>query len=275
MVHKRPPAAGATHLPPWFRERFGRGKYQSTDRGRTRRSRAADLGDSRIARRRRHRAVRGALSQGNHRRSRRRAIAHAGRAADLSARARGAPGRHSQFGPRAGQARRRAGSRNHGGRQQGASGRHLSAVQAEAPHQGRDRQGSRARTIVRTVADAAAERSAGRGRELRRRREAGGGRRRGARRRTRDPGGALCRGCRSDRALARRNVVERGDDIHRAQGQEDRRREVQGLFRLQRSPPQATVAPHSRAVSGREGRNPRAADIARCAGPGRQCTERV
>ena len=55
----------------------------------------------------------------------------------------------------------------------------------------------------------------------------------------------------------------------RAQGQEDRRREVQGLFRLQRSPPQAAVAPHSRAVSGREGRNPRAADDARGECPGR------
>ena len=209
MVHKRPPAAAAIHPPPMVLRKIWRGKYQSTDRGRTWRSRAADRGDRGAARRRRHRAVRGALSQGSHRRARRRAIAHAGRAADLSARTRGAPGRDPQFGPRAGQARRRAGSRDHGGRQQGASGRHLSAVQAEAPHQGRDRQGSRARAVVRTVADAAAERSAGRGRDLRRRREAGGGRRRSARRRARDPGGALCRGCRPDRALARRNVVER------------------------------------------------------------------
>ena len=233
------------------------------------------VGDGGTARRRRHRAVRGALPQGNHGRARRRAIAHAGRAADLSARARGAPDRHPQLGPRAGQARRRAGSRDHGGRQQGAAGRHLPAVQAEAPHQGRDRQGSRPRTPVRTVADAAAERSASRGRELRRCREAGGGRRRRARRRAGDSGGALCRGCRSDREAARRNVVERGDDIDRAQGQEDRRREVQGLFRLQRRPPQATVAPHSRAVSGREGRNPRAADDARGECSGGRRPERV
>ncbi len=45
-------------------------------------------------------------------------------------------------------------------------------------------------------------------------------------------------------------VVAAGFVDHGAQGQEDRRREVQGLFRLQRSPPQATVASYSRAVSG-------------------------
>ena len=42
--------------------------------------------------------------------ARRRAIAHAGRAADLSARARGAPHRDPRFDPRTGQARCRAGS---------------------------------------------------------------------------------------------------------------------------------------------------------------------
>src|SRR4029453_16956659 len=46
----------------------------------------------------------------------------------------------------------------------------------------------------------------------------------------------LCRGCRSDREAARRHVVERGDDVDRAQGQEGRRREVQGLFRVKRRP---------------------------------------
>ena len=59
-----------------------------------------------------------------------------------------------EFGPRTGQARRRAGSRHPGRRQQGPAGRHLSAVQAEAPHQGRDRQGSRPRAAGRTAADA-------------------------------------------------------------------------------------------------------------------------
>ena len=165
MVHKRPPAAG--DLPAaMVLGKIWRGKYQSTDRGRTRRSRAADLGDGGTARRRRHGAVRGALSQGNHRRARRRATAHAGGAPDLSARTRRAPGRDPQFGPRTRQARRCAGSCDHGGRQQGASGRHLSAVQAEAPHQGGDCQGSRARAVVRIVADAAAERSASRRRRL-------------------------------------------------------------------------------------------------------------
>ena len=38
----------------------------------------------------------------------------------------------------------------HGGRQQGPSGRHLSAVQAEAPHQGRNRQGGGAGTAGRS-----------------------------------------------------------------------------------------------------------------------------
>ncbi len=63
--------------------------------------------------------------------------------------------------------------------------------------------------------------------------------------------------------LARGYVVGRRDDFDGAQGQEDRGREVHGLFRVQRRSPQAAVAPHSRAVSGREGRNPRAADSAR------------
>ena len=41
MVHKRPPAAAAIHLPPVVSRKIWRGKYQSTDRGRTWRSRAA------------------------------------------------------------------------------------------------------------------------------------------------------------------------------------------------------------------------------------------
>ena len=67
-------------------------------------------------------------------------------------------------------------------------------------------------------------------------------------------------------ALARADVVERPDDVHGAQGQEDRRREVQGLFRFQRAAAQAAVAPHSGDVPRREGRNSRAADPARGAG---------
>ena len=162
MVHKRRPAAGDSPAAAWFWERFGVANIN--------RQIAEELGvreqqidgDGGTARRRRHGAVRGALSQGNHRRARRRATAHAGRAPDLFARTRRAPGRDPQFGPRTRQARRRAGSCDHGRRQQGASGRHLSAVQAEAPHQGRDCQGSRARAVGRIAADAAAERSAGR-----------------------------------------------------------------------------------------------------------------
>ena len=46
--------------------------------------------------------------------------------------------------PRAGQARRRARSADHGSGFQGAAGGHLPALQAEAPHQGADRAGGRA-----------------------------------------------------------------------------------------------------------------------------------
>ena len=46
------------------------------------------------------------------------------------------------------------------------------------------------------------------------------------------------------------------DGLHRAQGQEDRRREVRGLFRFQRAAAQAAVAPHPRAVPRREGGYP-------------------
>ena len=143
------------------------------------------------------------------RRARRRAIAHAGRASALSARARGAAHRHPQFDPRAGQARRRARSRDPRRRQQGAARRHLSAVQAEAPHQGRDRQGGGAGAARRSVAGAAGERPAGRGGALRRRREAGRRCRRRARRRARDSGRTLRRGRRPDRLAARGDVVER------------------------------------------------------------------
>ena len=62
-----------------------------------------DAGD-RAARRQGHRAVHRPLSQGSHRRSRRHAAAHARRAADLSARARGAARRDPQEHRGAGQA---------------------------------------------------------------------------------------------------------------------------------------------------------------------------
>src|ERR1700716_3960044 len=60
------------------------------------------------------------------------------------------------------------------GRQQGSSRRHLPPVQAEAPHQGRDRQRGGAGAACRLVADAAGERSAGRGRTVPQCRSAGG-----------------------------------------------------------------------------------------------------
>ena len=63
--------------------------------------------------------------------------------------------------------------------------------------------------LVRTAADAAAQRSADSGRGLRRCRKAGGRCRRRARRRARDFGGAFRRGRRPDRLAARADVVER------------------------------------------------------------------
>ena len=52
------------------------------------------------------------------------------------------------------------------------------------------------------------------------------------------------------------------DGLDGAQGQEDRGREVRGLFRFQRAAAQAAVAPHPGAVPRREGRDPRTADPA-------------
>ena len=63
--------------------------------------------------------------------------------------------------------------------------------------------------------------------------------------------------------VARACVVERADGLQGAHRQEDRRREVQGLFRLQRAAAQIAVAPHPGDVPRREGRDPRAADPAR------------
>ena len=58
------------------------------------------------------------------------------------------------------------------------------------------------------------------------------------------------------------------DDVDRAQGQEDRGREIRRLFRFQPAASTPAVAPHSRAVPRREGRNPRTADPAGCAAAG-------
>ena len=71
-------------------------------------------------------------------------------------------------------------------------------------------------------------------------------------------------------SVARADVVERRADIHGAQGQEDRGREVQGLFRFQPAAAQAAVAPHPRDVPRREGRDSRAADPARRGAAGRR-----
>ena len=53
------------------------------------------------------------------------------------------------------------------------------------------------------------------------------------------------------------------DGLHCAQRQENRGREVQGLFRFQRAAHQTAIAPHPRNVPRRERRDPRPADAAR------------
>ncbi len=263
IVHKRPPAVDDSAR----RDGFGKiaRKKDSTWQNcrRARGSRTAGRGDGRAARRRRHGSVRCALPQGNHRRARRCAIAHTGGAPELFARTRRTSHRNSQLRPRAGQARCRIGSSHSGGRQQGPSRRHLSAVQAEATHQGRDRQGGGAGAACRRVAGPAGERSAFCGRIVRQCRQRGGRRRSRARWRARHFGRTLRRRRRPDRRAARRDVVTRPDGLQCAQGQENRGREVQGLFRFQRAAHQAAVAPHPGDVPRRKGRNPRPADAAR------------
>ena len=208
MVHNQPPR-GVTSSAATVLRKITRGKHQSADCGRAWDSRTAGRGDRGAARRRRHRAVRGAVPQGNHRRARRCAIAHPGRAPDLFARARGTPYRHPRIRARTGQARRKPGGGHHGSRHQGPSGRHLSAVQAEAPHQGRNRQGGGAGTAGRSLALRSRAGSDGRRCAVRRCGEAGRRCRGRARRRARHPGRAFRGGCRPDRRPARADVVER------------------------------------------------------------------
>ena len=151
------------------------------------------------------------------------------RAARLSARARRAPRHHPWFDPRAGQADRRAGRQDRRRRDQGGARGHLSALQAEAPHQGRDRPRARAG-------------AAGRGHPRRPRAGAGrtgaglshrrGGRRQGgARRRARHPVRTVRRERRSGRQTAH---LHEGTRLHARPGgrrQAGGRREILRLFR--------------------------------------------
>ena len=107
---------------------------------------------------------------------------------------------------------------------------------------------ARAGAAGRIAADAAAERSKDDGRAVRQCRKAGGRCRGRARRRARHSGRTLRRRCRPDRRVARTDVVERPDVVHRAERQEDRGRKVQGLFRFQRAAHQTAVASHPRNV---------------------------
>ena len=87
-------------------------------------------------------------------------------------------------------------------RQQGATGRPVSALQAQAPHQGADRPRGRTGTARRRPAGRSEPDAGNLRRRLRRRRQ-GRGRHQGrARRRARDPDGALGRGRRAGRRVA-------------------------------------------------------------------------
>ena len=172
-----------------------------------------------------------------------------------------------EFRPRAGQARCRAGSGDSGGRQQGPSGRHLSSVQAEAPHQGRNRQGGGAGAAGRAVADAAARTI----------RKAVAAPFVDADKQVADAAAALD----GARAILVERFAEDADLIgalreqmwssglmasNGARRQENRGREVQGLFRFQRAADQIAVAPHPGDVPRRKGGDPRPADAAGAAG---------
>ena len=92
------------------------------------------------------------LPQGEDRRPRRYAVAQAGGAAVLPARAGGSPRIRAQDDRRAGQADARAGARHQRRGDQGGAGRPLRALQGEAAHQGADRPRGRPRAAERRAA---------------------------------------------------------------------------------------------------------------------------
>ena len=100
--------------------------------------------------RRRDRSLHRALPQGSDRRAGRHAVARPRRTAGLSARTRSPPDLDPRLDPQPGQADGRTGSQDRRCHHQGGAGRHLSALQAEAPHQGRDRPRARSGTAGRS-----------------------------------------------------------------------------------------------------------------------------
>ena len=87
------------------------------------------------------------------------------------------------------------------------------------------------------------------------RRHAGGG----AGGRTLHPGRALCRKCGTPRLFARNLLGARQPHLEGARRQDDGGRQVCRLFRLCRAADEASLAPHSRALPRREGRDSRPA----------------
>lgn len=220
--------------------------HREQDRRAARRAGAAGEGSRRAAGRRRHGAVHRALPQGSDRDAGRRPAAHPRRAAAVPAGAGGAAHRRPRIRRRAGQADRRTARGDRGGRDQGAAGGHLPAVQAEAAHQGADRQGGGAgaaggrpvgRPLGRTAVGCGRFRGPGEGR----------GRRPGrAGRRPGDPGRAVLRGRRPHRHPARADV---GQGAAGGQG-------PRGPRRRGRSSPTTSTSPSRSPNSPRTGSSP-------------------
>ena len=194
-----------------------------------------------------------ALPEGSHRHARRHAASYAGRTPAVPARAGRTPGGRDRVDPGAGQARRRARSRDLGRRLQGTAGGHLSAVQTEAADEGADRARGRPGAAGRH----AARRSVGRPGDSRGRVRRRGSWRRGCRGRagrcTRDPRRTVRGERRPDRRAARDHVVARPARVAGAGRQAGRRCEVRRLLRLRRAVREAAVAPDSGDVPRREG----------------------
>ena len=119
-------------------------------------------------------------------------------------------------------------------RQQGPARRHLSAVQAEASHQGADRQRGRSGAARRSAAGQPETRPAVAAAALSSIPRKGRRRRRGARRRAVDSGRKICRGRRPDRLAARGNMVGRPPRFQGAGRKAGGRRQIQRLFRFRR-----------------------------------------
>ena len=218
---------------------------QSTHRRGVERRRTPGEGGGGFARRRLDGAVHRALPQGGDGVARRFATARSRRAAALPPRDGGAAQGDPRFHPRAGQARRGAGSEDQRRGHQGAAGGHLPSLQAQAPNQGADRARERAGAAGGRVAGGFVGRSKGAGRRLR---QAGLGRDRGsrARRRARHSRRTLRRRRGTAWPPARGLLDPRQTRVEGARREGIGRREIRRLFRLLRTVRQASFPPRAR-----------------------------